>query len=47
VAGSTYTGGHVSHTGNLFLPEETSVAMVSGVDPSATPTAIGIAGEVK
>lgn len=26
-AGSTYTGGHVSHTGNMFFPEETSVAM--------------------
>jgi hypothetical protein len=94
--GSTSTGGHVSHTVNLFPPEETSVAMaklapyasnsvrrvpltqdfvyrgqngsgsimtvtpldgadpskgvvaslVIGVDPSATPAGIGIAGEV-
>jgi protocatechuate 3,4-dioxygenase beta subunit len=95
-AGTTYTGGHVSHTGNMFFPEETSVAMaklapytsntvkrvtltqdfvykgqngagslltitpidgadpskgvvasmVVGVDPKATPTGIGLAGEV-
>lgn len=95
-AGTTYTGGHVSHTGNLFFPEETSTAiaraaaytgntakrvpltqdfvfrgqsgsgsimtispldgqdpmngvwatMVVGVDPTATPSGVGIAGEV-
>jgi len=26
-AGATYTGGHVSHTGNLFFPEDTSTAL--------------------
>jgi protocatechuate 3,4-dioxygenase beta subunit len=34
----TYTGGHVSHTGNLFFPEEISVAVAS-LDPYTSNTA--------